>query len=353
MLDSDVKDSFESIYRYFSQELIKTDRFERWTFRFDPPQLKGVKVAARGWKSPDENLWFINRIEALENLSFPDIADIGYFHPNFTENTPSSSKGTGGTYPQLPTQREIDEESDGSSDNESALIFCDATLINFNNSPRTRKVYAKAKAKSGGKEDEEKPSTLSPEVSTDDSNSRGDIPRATVDGLDGQTDNAHLYLNKFDSFFKMLEVLEKEHGIQISKPVIRKLPEIGRSKSHLMTDWSPRCMAIVRVEHQTEGYFLLEVDTSDGRASIATKVISARALTLQKSSLQDFIPEIEKRLLSNQFCWPKKFFDELVGELKHMSLSHQKVKEVGKLSEKEIHHWAFRFKKNLNFKDVL
>ena len=179
---------------------------------------------------------------------------------------------------QLPTQREIDEESDGSSDNESALIFCDATLINFNNSPRTRKVYAKAKAKSGGKEDEEKPSTLSPEVSTDDSNSRGDIPRATVDGLDGQTDNANLYLNKFDSFFKVLEILEKEHCVKQSKPVVRKLPEIGRSKSHLMTDWSPRCIAIVRIEHQGEGYFLLEVDTSDGRASIATKVISARAL---------------------------------------------------------------------------
>lgn len=217
LLDSDVKSSFESIYKYFSQELIKTNKFKRWTFRFDPPQLKGVKISARGWKSSDGNIWFINRIEALENLLFPDIADIGYFHPNFTENKPSSSKGTGGTYPQLPTQREIDEESDGSSDNESALIFCDATLINFNNSPRTRKVYAKAKAKSGGKEDEEKPSTLSPEVSTDDSNSRGDIPRATVDGLDDQTDNANLYHNKFDSFFKMLEILEKEHGVTQSK----------------------------------------------------------------------------------------------------------------------------------------
>lgn len=341
LLDSDVKDSFESIYRYFSQELIKTDKFERWTFRFDPPQLKGVKISARGWKSSDGNIWFINRIEALENLLFPGIADIGYFHPNFTENKPSSSKGTGGTYPQLPTQREIDEESDGSSDNESALIFCDATLINFNNSPRTRKVYAKAKAKSGGKEDEEKPSTLSPEVSTDDSNSRGDIPRATVDGLDGQTDNANLYLNKFDSFFKMLEILEKEHGVTQSKPAIRKLPEIGRSKSHLMTDWSPRCMAIVRIEYQGEGYFLLEVDTSDGRASIATKVISARALQ-PLGLLRDFIPEIERRLLSNQFSWPKKYFDQLVGGSNHKSISHQQSKNEGRLNAEEVERWAIR-----------
>ncbi|WP_352284216.1 MULTISPECIES: Tn7-like element transposition protein TnsE [unclassified Pseudoalteromonas] len=342
LLDSDVKDSFESIYRYFSQELIKTDKFERWTFRFDPPQLKGVKISARGWKSSDENIWFINRIEALESLSFPDITDIGYFHPNFTENKPGSSKDTGGTYPQLPTQREIDEESDGSSDNESALIFCDATLINFNNSPRTRKVYAKAKAKSGGKEDEEKPSRLSPEVSTDDSNSRGEIPKATVDGLDDQTENAHLYLNKFDSFFKMLEVLEKEHGVKQSKPVVRKLPEIGRSKSHLLTtDSSPRCIAIVRIEYRREGYFLLEVDTSDRRASIATKVISARALQ-PIGLLRDFIPEIERRLLSDQFSWPKKYFDKLVGQANHKSVSHQQSKESGVMSEEEIGRWSVR-----------
>ncbi|MAY59190.1 MULTISPECIES: Tn7-like element transposition protein TnsE [Pseudoalteromonas] len=342
LLDSDVKSSFESIYKYFSQELIKTNKFKRWTFRFDPPQLKGVKTSARGWKSPDGNLWFINRIEALENLSFPDIADIGYFHPNFTENKPGSSKGTGGTYPQVPSQREIDEESDGSSDNESALIFCDATQRIYNRVPRTRKVYAKSRKNLGGKEDEDKPDTLPPDVSTDDPNSRGDTPRAAIDGLDDQTDNADLYLSKFDGFFRMLEILEQEHGVKQGKPIVRKLPEIGRSKSHLMDDGSPRCMTIVSIEHQSEGYFLLEVDTSDNRASIATKVISARSLAT-KGKLRDFILEIEQGLLSNQFCWSKKYFDMLVGESSHKSVSHQKAKKIGRQSDIEIDRWMSRF----------
>ena len=51
-----------------------------------------------------------------------------------------------------------------------------------------------------------------------------------------------------------------------------------------------KCMAIVRVEDKNEGYFLLEVDTSDGKASIATKVISARELAL-KGKLRDFSSE--------------------------------------------------------------
>lgn len=341
LLNSDIKNSFNSIYQYFSQERVRAPNVERWTFRFDPPQLKGVKVAARGWKSRDESTWFINRIELLDGLFFPDISDIGYSHPNSTEIKPSSGKGKGGTYPQLPSQREIDEESDGSEDNESALIFCDVTQRIYNRVPRTRKVYAKARSSLGGKEDEDKPSNLPPEVSTDDSNSRGDTPRAVVDGLDDQTDNAHLYLNKFDSFFKMLEILEKEHAIKQGKAIIRKLSAIGRSKSHLMTDWSPRCMAIVRIEHQNDGYYLLEVDTSDGRASIATKVISARALA-PKGKLRDFIPEIERRLLSNQFSWPKKYFDALVGEGNHKSVSHQPSKNTGKLTEEKIERWAER-----------
>ena len=139
----------------------------------------------------------------------------------------------------------------------------------------------------------------------------------------------------------MLEILEKEHGVTQSKPAIRKLPEIGRSKSHLMTDWSPRCMAIVRIEYQGEGYFLLEVDTSDGRASIATKVISARALQ-PIGLLRDFIPEIERRLLSNQFSWPKKYFDQLVGGSNHKSISHQQSKNEGRLNAEEVERWAIR-----------
>ncbi|USE70859.1 transposase [Pseudoalteromonas maricaloris] len=347
LLNSDIKSSFNSIYQYFSQERVRAPNVERWTFRFDPPQLKGVKVAARGWKSSDESTWFINRIELLDGLFFPDISDVGFSHPDFIENKPGSGKGKGGTYPQLPTQREIDENSVGSQDNESALIFCDTTQRIYNRVPRTRKVDAKPRKTSGGKEDEDKPSTLPPDVSTDDPNSRGDTPRAAVDGLDDLTDNADLYLNKFDSFFKMLEILEKEHGVKQSKPIVRKLPEVGRSESHLMVDGSPRCMAIVMIEHQNEGYLLLEVDTSDGKAAIATKVISARALA-PKGKLRDFIPEIERRLLSNQFCWPKKYFDALVGEGNHKSVSHQPSKDKGKLTEEKIERWAERFIKHFS-----
>ncbi|MFK3862819.1 Tn7-like element transposition protein TnsE [Pseudoalteromonas rhizosphaerae] len=342
LLNNDIKNSFNSIYQHFSHELVKASNFQRWTFRFDPPQLEGVKVVARGWKSPDESTWFLNRIELLDGLFFPDIADIGYSHPSSTENKSGSGKGKRGTYPQLPTQREINEESDGSEDNESALIFCDMTQRIYNRVPRTRKVYAKPRKNPGGKGDEDKSSTLPPDVSTDDPSSRGDTPRAAVDGLDDLTENAHLYINKFDSFFKMLEILEKEHAIKQSKAIIRKLPAVGRSKSHLMADWSPRCMAIVRIEYQNEGYYLLEVDTSDGRASIATKVISARALAL-KGQLRDFISEIEQGLLSNQFSWPKIFLDELVGESSHKSVSHQQAKKDGQQSAAEIDSWMSRF----------
>ena len=341
LLNRDIKNSFNSIYQYFSQERVTAPNVERWTFRFDPPQLRGVKVVARGWKSSDERTWFINRIDLLDDLFFPDISDIGFSHPDFTKNIPGSGKGKGGTYPQLPTQREIDENSDGSEGNESALIFCDATQRRYNRVPRTRKVDAKPRKNFGGKEDEDKPDTLPTDVSTDDPNSRGDTPRAAVDGLDDLTDNADSYLNKFDSFFKMLEILEKEHGVKQSRPIVRKLPEVGRSQSHLMVDGPPRCMAIVMIEHQNEGYFLLEVDTSDGKASIATKVISARALA-PKGKLRDFIPEIERRLLSNQFSWPKKYFDALVDEANHKSVSHQPSKDKGKLTEEKIERWAER-----------
>ncbi|QTH70318.1 Tn7-like element transposition protein TnsE [Pseudoalteromonas xiamenensis] len=348
LLNSDVKNSFGSIYRYFSQERVTAPNVERWTFRFDPPQLEGVKVAARGWKSADESTWFINRIELLDGLFFPDVSDIGYLHPNFIGSRPDSGKGKGGTYPQLPTQREIDENSDGSEDNESALIFCDATQRIYNRVPRTRKFYARHKTDSGAKEDKDQPSVLPPEVSTDDPNTRGDVPRAAVDGLDDQTDNAHLYLNKFDSFFKMLGVLEKEHGVKLSEPLIRKLPKYGYSKKHLMSNGdSPRCLVIVYLEYQKRSFFLLEVDTSDGKNSLATKIVPVHSTKFKREFWQE-VPKIALELIRNKLSWPQEHLDKLIGKGNHKSVPHQKSKKNGRLSEVEIEKWGKRLQREID-----
>lgn len=342
LLNSEAKSSFNSIYQHFIHEREQNAKSIRWNFKFEPPNLAGVTIKGSGWHSEDGKVSFINRINSVLNIDFPDIQNIGFTHPNFVENKQGTGKASGGTYPQKPHERDINADSDGSNENQPALIICDATLIQFNRHVKSHKIYKKAKKPSGANEDGQEPSKLPPDVSTDNENSRGENPRAAIDGLDDKNDDAYMYLNKFESFFQMLEILKEEHGVKIGKPIIRRLPEVGRSKKHLLSyDGSPRCIAIIYIEYQSKGYYLLEVDTSDGKASLATKVLSASALRT-KGNLSEFIPEIESRLMEDQISWPTRYFDVLVGKEHHFGIAHQKQNGRFFFHSYELSIWALR-----------
>ncbi|MBQ4812696.1 hypothetical protein J8M20_15155 [Pseudoalteromonas luteoviolacea] len=80
---------------------------------------------------------------------------------------------------------------------------------------------------------------------------------------------------------------------------------------------------------------------SDGKASLATKVLSASALSA-KGNLSEFIPEIESRLMEGQISWPTKYFDRLTGAKLNTSLTHQRSDSSKGLNQDELRKWAER-----------
>lgn len=65
--------------------------------------------------------------------------------------------------------------------------------------------------------DDEEPDVASSDVSTEEHGPEGDLPGADLNYLNDKTDDAHLYLNKFSSYSKILDLLEDEHDYRIAK----------------------------------------------------------------------------------------------------------------------------------------
>ncbi|MCU7861223.1 MAG: hypothetical protein KZQ86_15650, partial [Candidatus Thiodiazotropha sp. (ex Lucinoma kastoroae)] len=64
----------------------------------------------------------------------------------------------------------------------------------------------------------------------------GKLPGGAWNNLDDQTDDAHLYLSKFQSFLDMVNLLGSVHGCQIQSKTTLKLPKLGDGKKHWLAN---------------------------------------------------------------------------------------------------------------------
>ncbi|HID9872056.1 Tn7-like element transposition protein TnsE [Serratia sp. IR-2025] len=101
----------------------------------------------------------------------------------------------------------------------------------------------------------------------------GVLPCAEWTAESYETDDLHLYANKFDCLGTMLDQLVTAHGCVIRSKQLRKLPKFYRCNRHLLLDGNPRCLAVVEVESQNRIFHILEVDTSDGICSLSTQLL--------------------------------------------------------------------------------
>lgn len=236
-----------------------------------------------------------------------------------------------------PPRHKVDDTSEGSPENKPVMLEGSAT--EFDRDIETSKICKKKKPTGHGRKDDEEPDLASSDVSTEEQGPNGDLPSADWDNMNDQTDDAHLYLNKFTSYFKMLGLLEEKHGCRVITYKLRKLPIVGKCKKHVVEpNKEPRCMSVAHVMTGNTGYYLLEVDTSDAAKALSTRVISARAI----GDIEPHLYEIEKQLLKASLSWPKEHLDKLVGADNHFWVPHQKSNKDGALTADDISKWAER-----------
>lgn len=339
LIDEDVRRSYESIGRYQLLEGKDLGQYRVWDFKFEPPALVNTRFSVKGWFDSDSNSMFVNEILGLGNIPIDLPPTVRFSHPDFIENV--SGKGNGGyaAGAERPSQHDIDDEAGASTNNKTVIIRPPAVEISFNKAIHTIKVSQRKRIGSSGKEDDDAPEIASKDVSTDETSTTGELPNADWDNIDDQTDDSHLYLSKFDSFFKMLDLLKEKHGCEVYIYSLRKLPKLPRCKKHLLkNDGNPRCLSVVHIVANRTGYYILEVDTTDTNKPLSTKIIKALGI----ENIEEYVEEIEKRLLKSSLSWPKEYFDGFVGKGNHFWVPHQKSKSQGSLTVDDISRWAAR-----------
>ena len=314
--------------------------YRLWDFQFDGPELANTKFDVKGWFDPELNEMFIHEIVGLSNIPMNPPMTVYFAHPNFTKDV--SGKGNGGyaASRERPEEHNIEDDSSASDANNAVIVKPPSIKMSFNQVVETVKIAKKKNITTHGKAEDDAPSKASKEVSTEEATAIGELPNADWDSLDDQTDDSHLYINKFESYFKMLQILKENYGCAITAYPLRKLPKVARCKKHLLaTDGNPRCLSVTFLAIGSKSYYLLEVDTSDTNKPLSTRVIQSEGI----DNLTEFLVEIEKQLLKRSLIWPKSYFDSTVGANTHFGVSHQKSKHGGSLSKEDIKKWAKRF----------
>lgn len=344
LINESARRSYESIGRYQLLEGKELGKYRVWDFKFAPPSLENTRFSVKGWFNPDLNSMFVHEIEGLAGIPIDLPEKILFSHPNFTKDV--SGKGNGGyaAGTERPAELNIDDEASASTDTKTVIIKPPSIAISFDKAVETIKVAQKKRISSNGRQDDDAPETASKDVSTGEATTTGELPNADWDNIDDQTDDSHLYINKFESYFRMLELLKVEHGCEVISYPLRKLPKLPRCTKHLLAiNGNPRCLSVSYIKTNSIAYYLLEVDTSDANKPLSTKAI--RAFSVE--NLESFIEDIEKQLLKNSLSWPNNHLRKIVGDNNHFGASHQQSSKNGSLTFEEINQWSIRFYKKL------
>lgn len=335
--DVNARNSFESIARNQLREGYIQGHYRRWNFRFQPPELNGAEFAARGNYDSASRTLLIYEIDSLSKIPGDMPSQITFVSDKFSIN--AGGRGSGGKESNRPISHSIDDIDEGSNENKPVMLSQNPTEFEFRYAVSTSKASEKRKSTGRRRHDELESEEASQNVSTEEQGLMGNLPSAEWNNLNEATDDAHLYMNKFDSYFKMLDLLETAYGCEVNKLHLRKLPAIGRCQKHLLdTDKNPRCISVVHVTANNSGYYLLEVDTSDSSKALSTKVIKACSIGVIEPHLFD----IEKQLLKASLSWPKEYLDKLAGPGNHSGVPHQKSDNVGTFTVDDIAKWANR-----------
>lgn len=342
LLDTDARQSFESIARYQLQFGYNTEKYRLWRFQFEPPPLAGVELTVRGHYDRERKAFFVYEIYGLSNLTCKCPAHVDFIDPRFNER--QSSQGHSGQLGALSTTEiNIDDEQKPDDELPATRIDTPVVAFEFVNPIRTTRI-GKRKGQRGGRGPErepfDSPEKIGFEVSTDEGSIHGTLPSADYGGLDDKSDDTHLYAYKFEAFEAMVNKLVTMPNCSYMHREIRKLPAIAGCSKHLLADGNPRCLAWHRISKDNEFYTLIEVETADNKNSLSTLLLKQNGLSFNWERL---IRDLEIHLLKHSLVWPTSFLNEKFGN-NYKRIPHQKSSLGNKaLMEREIiDRWAER-----------
>ncbi|WP_324047158.1 Tn7-like element transposition protein TnsE [Aeromonas caviae] len=253
------------------------------------------------WDSKEILVWEIKTLQGLELNCFQPIL---FHHPALKLSV--SGEGGGTRNPSSSSDDIIlDGEEDTDEDKDRQLLELPMEGLSFRGQRHTRAVYQGQRSSRFGQklEGEELPGdgTL---LGLCDDVTGGDIPPTELQQLEGQQEEqqeAEVFPNRFELLKEIIKQIANEPDIDLLELEVKPLPQVLRRSYHQMDDGSPRCylMARFRLLDRQEKY-LLEIDTSDNKKSMSTRVIVMRPSI---DPVQG-ITQILKDVVKSSMRWP-------------------------------------------------
>ncbi len=208
----------------------------------------------------------------------------------------------------------------------------------------TRKTTKKSRRRNHGKKDQDLASTNELlEVNTNEPIAEGNIPSAEFNGVEDETEDIHLYLDRFSAFQQMIDLFCKDKAVKDFNFQLHKLPNIQGHSKYLKTDGNPRCVAEVIFKLNQQDIVILEVDTSDNKKPLSTRVLSVK--NLNQWDQTDRAKALEL-VVTQCLRWPKGIFKNIC--YKNSTLNHPRMdSKRQEISDQELTGWRKRLESNI------
>ena len=338
-MDKYARQAFESISSNLFTNQFRRGNYDHWDLKFIPPPLTDVELEVSGWQDMETQTFFVWEVRKLIGLSSSVTGEVDFIHPNYERQVGGKPTRGDGKQGMAPEQYEIDDDELSDIDKATIALMSVEVSVSFKDSFITNRIAKKTRSVGNFIGDGEQ-EVLGKDLSVNEKEISGNLPGGAWNNLDDQTDDAHLYLSKFQSFMDMVNLLESKHDCQIQNIKIVKLPQLGEGKKHWLADTqNPRCIAIVELVYNNQFIILLEIDTSDGAAKLSTMML--------KTGLIDWLNEnlirIKLGIMKKSLGWPTDLFGEKLNKDDFSGIPHPKSKHSGLLAPEEIAPWAQRF----------
>lgn len=338
--DSEVQDSFGSIFKSINQNSIIENGADRWTFDFTPPSLSHCEISLAGYtgRESEENQVFIREIRSVSGLKAPDLDVVYFSHPDdclLLNNEPEANGEKRKSQKKPPVNiRELDPDSNPKWNKKRYSVMLGRSGLNFDVELDTRRSPRHVKALPFQTEpdlDDIEEQTSEELASLQQGSDKGKVPRADADNLDPP--DLVDAPEKIVFFQSMLQKLEEEHRWQI-KSNIGDVPKKRCHSQHLVGDRPRRyCHAVIKRDKSTT-IQILEIELTskqkkDGSLeaeSLSTLFFRADDTSVTFQRILDELMTAYKDEGSNAMSWKKRFISQNTSVREYLGHPDNKIK---------------------------
>lgn len=314
LLDENARQSYESIAKYYINDVKDHKDKKVWHFQFNPPRLEGISLEITGWMDKKTGNYYVYEILGISNVPTTLPKKVQFFSKEFKVGTKGGVIGGGAKPIGSSDGNTIDDQQEADINTRSKIIDIPTTSFSFANPIETRRVVKKRVPGTQGDEAEEYDELVEQGLSTDEAIIDGTACQADFSGLDDDSDIIELYMQRFEAFKLLIRRLSEQPNICCTEK-LHFLPAVGRSRLHRTIDGNKRSVLEVRVKTDSSQFVILEIDTTDNSKSVSTLLIEIEDIDSWNAEIDDILRIIVKRSLR----WPKISYLERYGTVRTLN----------------------------------